>query len=239
MDSVKQYDCARAVLRHELDGRLDKPFWDAADWTDEFIDIEGEVKPRPRYRTRAKMLWDDEALYIGAEMEEPHLWATLTERDSIIFHDNDFEVFLDPDDDALMYAELEINALNTIWDLLLPKPYRDGGPALHQWTIKGVRTAVNLRGTLNDPTDIDEGWSCEIVIPWSGIREICRCDCPPKSGDVWRINFSRVQWRLNVIDGRYEKAPSTPEDNWVWSPQGVVDMHQPEMWGRLQFLNNA
>jgi len=44
-----------------------------------------------------QMLWDDECLYIAAEMEEPHLWATLTEHDSIIFHDNDFEVFLDPD----------------------------------------------------------------------------------------------------------------------------------------------
>ena len=32
--------------------------------------------------------------------------------------------------------------------------------------------------------------------------------------------------------------PSQPEeDNWVWSPQGRVDMHQPEHWGYLQFAD--
>ena len=41
-----------------------------------------------------KMLWDDEALYVGAWMEEPQVVATLTERDSVIFHDNDFEFFI-------------------------------------------------------------------------------------------------------------------------------------------------
>ena len=29
--------------------------------------------------------------------------------------------------------------------------------------------------------------------------------------------------------------PGTPEDNWIWSPPGVVDMHRPEMWGLVQF----
>ena len=26
-----------------------------------------------------------------------------------------------------------------------------------------------------------------------------------------------------------------PERNWVWSPQGVIDMHRPERWGYVQF----
>jgi hypothetical protein len=26
-----------------------------------------------------------------------------------------------------------------------------------------------------------------------------------------------------------------PEDNWIWSPQGVIDMHRPERWGFVQF----
>ena len=94
-------------------------------------------KPKPRFRTRVKMLWDDEALYIAAEMEEPHVWATLTEHDSVIFHDNDFEVFLDPDGDNHLYGELELNALNTTWDLLLTKPYKDGGQAINAWEITG------------------------------------------------------------------------------------------------------
>lgn len=43
---------------------------------------------------------------------------------SIIYQDNDFEVFLDPDGDNLMYYEVEVNAAGQVWDLLLVKPYR-------------------------------------------------------------------------------------------------------------------
>ena len=218
------------------DGRLDVAPWTEMPWSEVFVDIEGDVKPAPRYATRMKMGWCAAGLLIGAELEEPHLWATLTEHDSVIFHDNDFEVFLDPDGDTELYAELELNALNTTWDLLLVKPYRAGGPAINGWEIRGLRTAVNLRGTLNDPRDIDEGWSCTILIPWPALAEISRVPSPPRPGDVWRINFSRVQWDLEVVDGAYQKIAGRPEHNWVWSPQGVIDMHQPEQWGYLEFL---
>lgn len=49
--------------------------------------------------------------------------------DCVIFQDNDFEVFINPDGDNCMYYEIEINALGQVWDLLLPKPYRNGAPA--------------------------------------------------------------------------------------------------------------
>ena len=42
------------------------------------------------------MLWDDDALYVGAWMEEPQVVATFTEKNSVIFWDNDFEVFINP-----------------------------------------------------------------------------------------------------------------------------------------------
>ena len=131
----KGYVCYRANAPFTIDGDLSKPTWDAAPWTDDFVDIEGDKQPAPPLRTRVKMLWDDEYFYIGALMEEPHVWATLTEHDSVIFQDNDFEVFIDPDGDNHDYYEVEINALNTIWDLRLVKPYRDGGPALNEWEI--------------------------------------------------------------------------------------------------------
>jgi hypothetical protein len=38
-----------------------------------------------------------------------------------------------------------------------------------------------------------------------------------------------------VVDGKYKKVPKRKEHNWVWSPQGVIDMHRPERWGLLQF----
>src|SRR5262245_3941728 len=108
----KGYVCYRAPSPIVIDGDLKDAAWEAAPWTDAFVDIEGDKKPKPLFRTRAKMLWDDEALYIAAELEEPHVWATFTEHDSIIFYDNDFEVFLEPDNDNHMYGELELNASN-------------------------------------------------------------------------------------------------------------------------------
>ena len=173
--------------------------------------------------------------YVAAEMEEPHVWGTLTEHDSVIFHDNDFEVFIDPDGDNHEYFELEINALSTEWDLFLGKPYRDGGPADNSWEIPGLKAVSHVDGTLNDPTDTDRGWSVELAIPWASMADRAHTPTPPRDGDRWRVNFSRVEWQHRVAGPKYEKVPGRREDNWVWSPQGAIDMHRPERWGFVQF----
>ena len=229
------YVCHHASGQIAIDGKLDEDSWKAVPWTDDFVDIEGDRKPKPRFRTRAKMLWDDDNLYLAAELEEPHVWGTLTKHDSVIFNDNDFEVFLNPNGDSHLYAELELNALNTTWDLLLSMPYKDGGHAIDSWEIAGLKTAVHIDGTLNDPKDRDRGWTVEIAWPWKGIRELTGRAVPPKDGDQWRINFSRVEWEHEIVEGKYRKVKGKPEDNWVWSPQGVIDMHRPERWGYMQF----
>jgi hypothetical protein len=232
-----------APLRKEpiaIDGRLDDPAWRRVAWSDSFVDIEGDIRPVPRLRTRVKMLYDSTSWYIAAQLEEPHLWATIRERDAVIFQDNDFEIFVDPDGDTHRYFELEANALGTPWDLFLPKPYRDGGQAVNAWDIDGLRLEAALDGTLNDPRDRDRGWTVEIAIPWSAFADSGRTAVPPRDGDRWRVNFSRVEWDLDVVGGAYRKrADSTgkglPEHNWVWSPQGAINMHMPEMWGVVQF----
>lgn len=231
----KSYACYRASQPIRIDGKLDDGDWRRAPWTDEFIDIEGEGKPRPRFRTRTKMLWDDEYLYVAAELQEPDISATLTAHDSVIFHDNDFEVFLKPPGEAKGYYEFEINALNTSWDLFLDKPYREGGKADNSWDIPGLLTAVSIDGTLNDPRDRDRGWTVEIALPWKAFASRSAVVLPGV-GDQWRVNFSRVEWKFRVTDGRYVKIPGTREDNWVWSPQGVINMHVPERWGYLRFV---
>ncbi len=185
------------------------------------------------------MLWDDTYFYVAALLEEPHVWGTLTRHDSVIFQDNDFEIFIDPDGDNQEYYEIEINALNTEWDLFLKKAYRDGGPAINEWEIPGLKTAVHVSGTLNDLTDTDTSWSVEFAIPWKALAEYAHRPAPPRDGDQWRVNFSRVEWRHEIVNGQYHKVPNTREDNWVWSPQGVVDMHRPERWGYVQFSTAA
>ena len=231
----KNYVALRAEKSPEIDGKLDDPAWKAAEWSDEFADIEGTHKPKPRHRTRMKMCWDDDALYIAAELEEPHVWAKETAHDSIIFMDPDFEVFIDPDGDGLFYGELELNARNTTWDLLLPKRYTEGGKAINGWEIIGLKTAVQVNGTINKSDDADTGWTAEIRWPWKGLKEISTADFPPKTGVKHRINFSRVAWDFDVVEGQYVKVKGRPERNWVWSPQGLIDMHQPEFWGSVEY----
>jgi cellulose/xylan binding protein with CBM9 domain len=229
------YVCYRATNPVQIDGRLDDAPWRDAAWTDLFVDIEGDAKPRPTLDTRVKMAWDETYFYIGAELREPHLWATLTSHDAVIFHDNDFEVFIDPNGDSHEYYEFEINALGTGWDLLLPRPYKDGGKAVDAWEIPGLKSAVALDGTVNDPRDVDRAWSVELAFPWRVLAEVARVPAPPRDGDQWRVNFSRVQWPLEVAGGAYQKSTTAKEHNWVWSPQHVVDMHRPESWGYVQF----
>jgi hypothetical protein len=223
-DQPKTYDCYHAAKAIIVDGKLDDIDWASAPWTTDFVDIEGASKPTPSFRTRAKILWDENYLYVGAELEEPNVKATLTEHDSVIFHDNDFEVFMKPPTGTPGYFEFEMNALNTSWDLYLNKPYREGGKADNSWEMPGMKTAVVVHGTLNDPSDTDRGWTIEIAFPWKDFEARLPVK-QPNVGDEWRINFSRVEWKVG----------QKREDNWVWSPQGVVNMHVPDRWGYLRF----
>jgi len=237
----RSYVAYRADRPLAIDGRLDEPAWQAAPWTEDFLDIEGPSKAAPRFRTRAKILWDSTNLYIGAELADPDVWATITQRDAVIFRDNDFEVFIDPDGDTQSYYELEVNALGTAWDLFLPRAYRDDGHAVNGWDIRGLQVGVKVDGTLNRPGDTDRGWTVELALPWAALRDAANTAAPPRPGDQWRVNFSRVEWRTHVEHGRYVKdadpATGKPlgEDNWLWTPQGVVNAHYPEMWGFVQF----
>src|SRR5215831_7055365 len=235
----EKYLCRRASGPLTTDAKLDESAWRDAPWTTDFVDIQGPTKPSPRFRTRAKMLWDENYLYVCAELQEPHVWGTLTNHDSVIFRDPDFEVFIDPKGSTHNYCEFEMNALNTGWDLRLDQPYLDHGKPHNEWDIPGLKTAVHIRGTLNNPSDKDKGWTVEIAFPWQVLEKYARHPGAPNEGEQWRINFSRVEWQISVTNGVYQKKPGVPEDNWVWSPTGVIDMHRPEMWGLVQFTTGA
>ncbi|MBM3278321.1 MAG: carbohydrate-binding family 9-like protein [Candidatus Handelsmanbacteria bacterium] len=131
--------------------------------------------------------------------------------------------------------ELEINPLNAVWDLYLPKAYNKGGQADHDGDFVGIKHAVQVDGTVNCADDVDRGWTVEVAIPWTSMAEHAHTACPPKRGDQWRVNFSRVEWSFERYKGGYLRKDEAPCDNWVWSPQGAINMHIPEMWGFLQF----
>jgi len=191
-----------------------------------------------------KMRWDDKFLYIAAEMSA-HDWpiiAQQTERNAVIYStDSDFEVFLDSDESNYNYKELEVNAKNTVWNLLLDKPYSDGGSEhsarvakpgdAKYWEVHQQKTGAKMFGTLGKP-NADGKWTAEIALAHSDSMDRSSA-AKPAVGKFWRINFSRV-----------EKGGKL---NWVWSPQmlwsptqhrsvGTVAMHYPDVWGYVHFV---
>ncbi|GAA1675858.1 hypothetical protein GCM10009745_18790 [Kribbella yunnanensis] len=233
MPDLPVYDCPRTPTAPNLDGTLTDPAWEVAPWTTDFVQILGEG-PAPRFRTQAKLMYDDDYLYIGGKLEEPHLWTTMTEHNSRLYFENNFEVFLDPDGDGANYYEFEINPLGTIWELTLTKPYDEGGEAIDPTNLPGLRTAVHLDGTVNDPSDTDTGWTVEIAVPWVELAQWTKTKpTSPEPGDEWRMNLMRCQWPHAIAGNSYVKGAES--EFWVWSPQYVANMHYPPQWGVLRF----
>ncbi|KAG6976201.1 hypothetical protein JG688_00001617 [Phytophthora aleatoria] len=234
-----------------IDGVLDEKVWAEVPWSEPLQDIRGPAFwSQPWFATKFKLRYDQKFLYIGAYLEETEVWANVSQRNEVIFHDNDFEVFVDADGSTHNYKEFELNARNATWNLWLNRPYRDGG---HENSTRvdpkhgfdmlsgGMRSAVFVKGPINDPSERLHYWTVEIALPLLQLASHSSSKVPPVSNSFWRINFSRVEWPVRVVmDGgtgkqHYEKKAGLSEENWVWSAQYAVDMHRPEWWGYLQF----
>ena len=232
----RTYVCYRTSGPIAIDGRLDEKAWRDAQWSQLFEDHQAPYAPPPWKTTRFKMLYDDEYLYFGAQLQEENVWGTLTERDCVIYHDNDFEIFLDATADGVGYYEFEMNALNTVWDMFHETDYHRAS-ALHTlYDVTGLRHAVDVQGTLNYHHDEDLGWTVEVRWPLASLLERNdRVKLPVERGDLWRLNFSRVQY-LHVYDRPVPAmVPKSPCEDWIWQSTGTGDLHNPEMWGKVLF----
>jgi hypothetical protein len=258
--SLARYTCHRTSGPLRIDGRLDEPDWQSAPVSDPFVDI--VTGRKAWFETRVRILWDDECLYFGFTAEETDVWATLTERDSKIWEDNDLEIFIAGEN---AYYEFEINALNTIYevfwiwkDMYYPgSPYNtpewqpegrrimtlDGvGGHRHprgerygflDWDYPGLRHAVHIDGTLNSCTGTDRGWSAEIALPWKGLAWLADGrSLPPKDGDIWRIDCSRFQ-QIGLRGERLDTGAG-----WTWNRHGHYDSHIPETFTYVQFSDS-
>lgn len=254
-ETVPTYTAHRISTPLSIDGNLDKPVWKNASRSPRFVDlVDGSSAI---HDTRAAVLWDDDFLYVGYWIEEPFLEATLTERDSLIYEDNDVELFIAGDDG---YYEFEINAFGTIYEVFflweeaylsggydrLPEFSRDRpgverfdgvgfkhprGPRIGYWNwdFPGLQSKVKVDGTLNHNSDRDRGWTVELALPWAGMKSLAGSRAlPPAHGDVWRMDFSRFN--------TYRAAPpATDSSGWAWSSHGVWDSHVPECFVRVEF----
>lgn len=258
-DRIARYTAYRALEPLTIDGRLDEPSWQLAPRSPRFVDlINGR---RPIHDTRAAVLWDDTYLYVGFWIEEPFVTASFTERDALIWTENDVEVFIAGQD---AYYEFEINALGTIYEVFFiwsDAYQRDGyscapefapdapghrpwdgvgfkhprGPreGFWQWDLPGLKSAVHVDGTLNDNSDRDRGWTVELAFPWEGLGWLAKAD-----GRALPPRDGDV-WRMDFsrFNAYKEAPPSDDSGGWTWSPHGVWDSHVPEVFPFITFLS--
>ncbi|WP_375385131.1 carbohydrate-binding family 9-like protein [uncultured Microbacterium sp.] len=155
-----QYRAVRADAGR-ADGDAGTDPWAAGIRTPRFVDIASGA-PAP-FATSASVTWDDDALYVALDAEEPFVTATSRHDGDLLFFENDLELFIDGGD---TYYELEVNAFGTryevfyIWrdapqaqellqdprfDVHAPTAHTFGGD--HERTASSFWTGNHPRGT--------------------------------------------------------------------------------------------
>lgn len=214
-------ECRPATGPIVIDGKLDDAAWQAAAVIDDFRIPWLADQPRARKATRARMLWDQDNLYVAADMDDGDLYADVTEHDGNTWDNDVFEVFLKPSADEPAYYEFHVTPLNTVFDMFLP---RRG----HVGRFKGdgefgIESAVALRGTLEQWADRDQGWTAEIRIPWAGLA---RTGGRPAPGAEWR--FALCRYDFDVAEEAPELSTSAPLSR--------RSFHQHEDYATLKFV---
>jgi hypothetical protein len=181
------YTVLRAGTPIVIDGRLDEPAWFAAPHVGDFH--------FPWYQegrkegTRAKMLWNDEYLYVAFVCEDAHITARHTERDGKIFEDDCVEVMVAPNlETPEIYFNIEFNLLGGILDN--HRPHGPERPRAPKWDAVGVVIAGTHAGTLNNDSDIDRHWIVEAAIPFRNFRTVAGQE-RPRSGTGWNLSLNR------------------------------------------------
>jgi hypothetical protein len=212
-------DIPRAAVPPVVDGAFEgEAAWRGAAVLEPFQDtMQGTPAPRP---TEVRLLWDAEHLHVAMAAADDHLRSRYTAHDDELWHEDAFEIFLDPGGDGKHYYEIQISPAGVVFDSHLPA-YRKNR---NDWS-SSVRAAVTLEGTLNRDDDEDRGWRAELAIPFSSLDQ--GGGSPPAAGDVWKVNFFRVD--LTPKGRRYS----------AWSPPLRGDFHALDRFGPVRFQGPA
>jgi len=254
-EEIPHYTAYKITDTITIDGKLDEMIWQNAPRSNRFKDlVSGDST---WLDTRAAVLWDDQNLYVGYWIEEPNVTATLTQRDSPIYENNDVELFIAGQDG---YYEFEINSYGTIYEVLFfwvdayekkgyhqKAEFRKGAPGAKvfngvgynhprgsrvgfwNWDMRNLRSAVHVEGTINNDKDKDKGWTVEIEIPWTSLKILA-------DGD--KRTLPPVQgdvWRMDFSRFNEKKGSAKDSGGWAWSSHGVWDSHVPECFTYIKF----
>jgi len=222
---LEQYTVKKINSEIVIDGILDEDVWAQTLPTINFV-ILGDNQNAPNTATWAKMLWDENYLYVGFYCQDVHVWATYQDRDDPLYKEDVVEVYIDPDADGKNYLEVEVNPLNTIFDLWLTKPWSEGGQGNTVWTMDGLSTAITVAGTVSNNSDQDTSWICEMALPFSEMQFAANTmNFPPLEGENWRFNMYR-------FDRSSTSGSNGEATGWSQTSGG---QHEPQNFGAIHF----
>ncbi len=215
--ALPEYATVHASKPPVIDGKLDDAVWLSAKEQPLTRSFDGSPVTR---KTTFRILWDETNLYVAFRSEDPDVWGTLLKKDDPIYNEECVEVFLDADGDGRTYNELQVSPHNVNFDASFVARRSDLAEAM-KWE-SGMKTAVFIKGTLDDDSDTDEYWTAEMQIPIASLNSVPH---PPQKGDRWRFNA----YRLEHI------ARRTNVEGQSFSPLFVGDFHALPRFGWLVF----
>jgi hypothetical protein len=233
--TVREYTVKKAPGKIMIDGRLNEPGWRYAELTEPFvIYLDGS---KPKYPTQAKMLWDDDYLYIAFIMTDVDVWAKTVhweKGDKCLCLEEVAEVFIDPDGDGRNYMEIEVNPLKAVMDLTLDSEPSKKGKGNTDWDLTGLKVGVTVDGTLNNQNSVDKKWICELAFPFKEMAfSAADMSFPPKSGDSWRLNLYRYNYDRDKEGNTQEKLTELS----AWNQTDKRGFHAPDKFGKVIFSN--
>ncbi len=198
-----------------VDGKADEAAWSAAPTSSRFVSAEGG--PPLSEETRARLLYDDQYLYVFIEAADSDVYSPYTGHDDSLWKADVVELFIDADRNRSGYVELQVNPNNAQFDAWFPVGRGQRSDVL--WSAD-MKSAVKISGTANERSDHDAGWDVELAIPLAAVRgragDEMKLAIPPAIGDSWALNIVRVEGAKPGAD-RVAAA--------AWSPIRYSDFH--------------
>ncbi|MBN1348359.1 carbohydrate-binding family 9-like protein [candidate division KSB1 bacterium] len=222
-DSTPEYVCNKIQRDIVLTGKIDDPFWAKASP----VTLVDAASGKPgRFQTEVRLLYNDTYLYVAFRCEDDYVWGTVTERDGPVYTEECVEVFVNPASLFHQYYEINVSPKGVIFDASLLNSRTPENPKakyipLWQLNLVDLQIKIFVDGETDHPGRA-RGWSAEYAIPFAELWGAP--NVPPKDGDLWRINFYRID---------------TPENEqmefYAWSVLGIADFHRPWDFGHLKF----
>ncbi len=206
-----------------LDGQLNESAWRSAPATQAFVNT--MTGAPAEFRATARTLWNDEGFYVGFEVADDFLKSEFRNLDDHLWEADCVEIMVDPGGRGVNYFEMQVSPNNVVFDTRYDRR-RVPQPIGHADWNSGLRSQVTRRGTVNDDEE-DNGYTVEILIPWTAFNHGDPPATKPNHGDTWRVNFY-------VMDSRDQGQRAAG-----WSPPRVGDFHMPNRFGRVQFIDPA